>query len=713
MSDQVPAHIAQQRQLYQAALQKQNGGQQQQQQPNYGSPNQGTADPYATAAAVLPGTAAASLWTEPARPTRHLRRPGSHWRQQQYQQQHQQPYQQEPPPQGQQQQQHAPVPATVSIQPLSYGRPSNDAANAQGQQQQQYAQGGYASPGQQHQQQQQPGQVAPPPSTQQVQPRPNATLGTEYPLLVAIDFGTTFSGVAYAFKSNGDVLEMTTWPHQANLYGKVPTVSAYSKENDTMHSWGYAAKAAMLTPNSRNLDLLQKFKLFLDNDLAPYLPPLPRTINPQSAISDYLRAMHTHAINEIIKNSGGGMVDPQHIQYCLTVPAMWTDAAKGVMRQTAIQAGLIQPQDPAHRLLLVSEPEAAAMYCEKKCEQFNLRHGDRFMICDAGGGTVDLIVFQVDYSSGTRALTEVTRGSGASCGSGFLDENFSMLLRHKLQRYDLQPKAWAQIMEEFVFMHKPQFDGDEDSFISMPASVANDLDLRLEDGLLAISAQEMRELVFDPVVNQVLGLIDGQLFQSQQCSAIFLVGGFGSSPYLHKRVQQEFESRVPLIRYPPRPDLAVVRGAVYHGLTHQPIQARVARRWYGVDTTRPYKAGDPVEKKYMQDGKYRVRDGFSVFVRPGQSIAVDECISKKYITHKYPEPLSSPLYVYNGENQPEFVDSPGVQKLCDFTIPLPHMPGAAPGTPVIFTLRLFFGRTELKAEAEFQNGEVISTLCQF
>ncbi|KAF9104975.1 hypothetical protein BGX27_009856 [Mortierella sp. AM989] len=470
----------------------------------------------------------------------------------------------------------------------------------------------------------------------------------------------------------------------------------------------------MLTPASRNVDLLQKFKLFLDNDLAPYLPPLPKAINPQNAISDYLRALHTHAINEIFKNSAGGF-DQSHIQYCLTVPAMWTDAAKGVMRQTAIQAGLIQPSDPAHRLLLVSEPEAAAMYCERKCEQFNLRHGDRFMICDAGGGTVDLIVFQVDYSSGTRQLHEVTRGSGASCGSGFLDENFSKLVHQKLQRYDLQPKAWAQIMEEFVFMHKPQFDGDDDSFISMPSAVANlvDLDQRLEDGLLAISAQEMREYVFDPVVNQVLGLVDGQLNQAQQCSAIFLVGGFGSSPYLHKRVQQEFESRVPLIRYPPRPDLAVVRGAVYHGLTHKPIQARVARRWYGVDTTRPYKAGDPVEKKYMQDGKYRVRDGFSVFVRPGQSIGVDECISKKYVTHKYPEPLSSPLYVYNGEDQPDFVDSPGVQKLCDFTIPLPHMPGAAPGTPVIFTLRMYFGLTELRAEAEFQSGEVISTLCHF
>ncbi|KAF9585481.1 hypothetical protein BGW38_002171, partial [Lunasporangiospora selenospora] len=584
-----------------------------------------------------------------------------------------QSYQQ--PPQDQQQQQYSGPAATVSIQPLTYSQPPANGANSGSQAQQQ-----------------QPGGMAVGPDGQPAQYKA-PTIGGEYPLLVAIDFGTTFSGVAYAFKTNGEVYEMTAWPNQANLYGKVPTVSAYIKENDQMHSWGYTAKAAMLTPQGRGLDLLQKFKLFLDQELAPYLPPLPRTIKPNGAISDYLRVLHAHAIEQIMQAHGGNLINQNSIQYCLTVPAMWTDMAKGVMRQTAVEAGLIKPDDPLHRLILVSEPEAAAMYCERKCDQFNLRHGDRFMICDAGGGTVDLIVFQVDYSSGTRTLKEVTRGSGASCGSGFLDENFSMLVRHKLQRYDLQPKAWAQIMEEFVFMHKPQFDGDEDSFITMPAAVANltDLDMRLEDGLLAISAQEMRELVFDPVVNQVLGLIDGQLTQSQTCSAIFLVGGFGSSPYLYKRVQQEFESRVDLIRYPPRPDMAVVRGAVYHGLTFQPIQARVARRWYGVDTTRPYKAGDPVDKKYMQDGKYRVRDGFSVFVRPGQSIAVDECISKKYITHKYPEPLSSPLYVYNGETQPEFVDSPGVQKLCDFTIPLPKIPGAAPGTPVIFTLRLYFG----------------------
>lgn len=64
---------------------------------------------------------------------------------------------------------------------------------------------------------------------------------------------------------------------------------------------------------------------------------------------------------------------------------MWSDKAKATMREAAIMAGLIKEDDHRDRLMLISEPEAAALYCEKKCDQFNLKHNDRFMICDAGG----------------------------------------------------------------------------------------------------------------------------------------------------------------------------------------------------------------------------------------------------------------------------------------------------------------------------------------
>lgn len=76
---------------------------------------------------------------------------------------------------------------------------------------------------------------------------------------------------------------------------------------------------------------------------------------------------------------------------------MWSDRAKAAMREAAIRAGLVQRGDHPERLMLISEPEAAALYCEKKSEQFNLVHGQRFMICDAGGGM--LLVFFIEIPS--------------------------------------------------------------------------------------------------------------------------------------------------------------------------------------------------------------------------------------------------------------------------------------------------------------------------
>ncbi|KAF9896280.1 Heat shock 70 kDa protein 12A, partial [Lobosporangium transversale] len=392
-------------------------------------------------------------------------------------------------------------------------------------------------------------------------------------------------------------------------------------------------------------------------------------------------------------------------------PAMWTDYAKAIMRQAALQAGMITPLDPPHRLLLISEPEAAALYCEKKCDQFSIGHGERFMICDAGGGTVDLIVFEVAVSPQGRTLREVTRGTGHSCGSIFLDERMEGLLRQKFSKWGndrpLTPANWVQLMDTFIHNIKPQFDGVDDQYLSMPAvpgrADLTDYDIGLEDGVLTITAEEMRREVFDPVVDDVLRLIQHQLQQTLfNCQAIFLVGGFGCSGYLLTRARSEFSSMVRVITVPPRPELAVVRGAALAGITPRVVQARVARRWYGVDSLMAFEVGVDLPHKQVQDheGQIRAKDRFSVYVAPGQQIGVDECITKRFVTYQYPKPISSPLYASSSLTMPRYVDGPMVEKIGDFTIPLPHIPGAQPGHKIMFELRMYFGATEIRAEAE-------------
>ncbi|KAF9542382.1 hypothetical protein EC957_002117 [Mortierella hygrophila] len=559
--------------------------------------------------------------------------------------------------------------------------------------------------------------------SQQYGHRPFIAPGNEnqtYPIIMAIDWGTTYSSMAYAYQQDGEVHEVSTWPKQTHNYPKVPTCNLYGPNSKEILEWGYTAKTAITKPPYKNHVLLSKYKLHLDDAAGPH-PPLPNGLTVVDAIADYLRLFHAHVIQTVLKGFGSSF-EQQHIQYCLSVPAMWTDNAKAIMRQAALRAGMISPLDPPHRLLLISEPEAAALYCEKKCDQFQIGHGQRFMICDAGGGTVDLIVFEVAVGPHGRTLREVTRGSGHSCGSIFLDERMEALLRKRFAKWQekgLTAANWVQLMETFIHNVKPLFDGVEDQYITMPAvpgrADLTDFDIGLEDGILTVSAEEMRREVFDPVINDVLRLIQHQLQQTHyNCHAIFLVGGFGCSGYLHTRVQAEFGARVPMIGVPPRAELAVVRGAAYAGLMPRTITQRVARRWYGVDSLMAYEEGSDLPHKRVRDheGMMRARDRFSVYVAPGQHIGIDECITKRYVTYQYPKPVNSPLFACSSMNLPRYVDSPMVEKIGDFLIPLPYVHGAQPGHKMVFELRMYFGATEIRAEAEV-NGIVVTTRCQF
>ncbi|KAI8364738.1 uncharacterized protein BYT42DRAFT_590213 [Radiomyces spectabilis] len=539
----------------------------------------------------------------------------------------------------------------------------------------------------------------------------------DYPVIVGIDFGTTFSGCCYAFaqSQNEEVIDIVKWPRQNNhVYPKTPTLSLYRKGSTQLIDWGHGARRQAMKPNSVDLLLLSKFKLYLDEHLQH--ESLPNGLNVIDVIADYLRVFHNHVCTELLKGFAGNY-DQSKFRYCLTVPAMWSDRAKAAMREAAIRANLIQRSDHPERLTLISEPEAAALYCEKKSEQFNLVHGQRFMICDAGGGTVDLIVFEIDQPlGGKRTLKEVTNGHGGSCGSGFLDMRMRDYIKRKFAHLgSINDSALEHIMDNFVNIIKPEFDGYEDHFLDLPASMGlgdlTDESIGLENGSLCLPAHELRDQVFEPVIVQVLELIEGQLSQSPNLEAIFLVGGFGQSNYLFHRVEEVFANRVGMIGVPPRGELAVVRGAVYFGLNPQIVTERVSRRTYGVETRMLFqKDVDPIEYSVVGvDQKTYCRQRFSVYVHKGQSVKVDECISKNFVI-SYPNDTDSDLFAFDGDGvPPRLTTHPLIKKVGNFPIRMPVLEGVRPGDKVNMTIKMYFGLTEIKIECTIRDKVFVFT----
>ena len=86
----------------------------------------------------------------------------------------------------------------------------------------------------------------------------------------------------------------------------------------------------------------------------------------------------------------------------------------------------------SHALHIISEPEAAAIYALDVLDPHTIQVGDTFVLCDAGGGTVDLISYTVTTLEPQLEITEATAGTGMLCGSTFLNRGFEKFLEDKL-----------------------------------------------------------------------------------------------------------------------------------------------------------------------------------------------------------------------------------------------------------------------------------------
>jgi len=201
----------------------------------------------------------------------------------------------------------------------------------------------------------------------------------------------------------------------------------------------------------------------------------------------------------------------------LTVPAIWNDAGKAATRAAAIQAGFLR-DDNDNRLTLITEPEAAAMFCAKT-GLLNLKVHDAVLIVDCGGGTVDLIAYEVEEES-PFTVAECTAGSGDSCGSTALNRNFSNILRAKIRKMKLPDgsktagKVYAKCIMDFENRIKADFRNNGQKWAVDVGIEAEFPEAGIEEGYMTFTNEEILQC-FEPVVNRILELVRNQIIAIQ------------------------------------------------------------------------------------------------------------------------------------------------------------------------------------------------------
>uniref|UniRef100_A0A8C5H4Z2 Heat shock protein 12B n=1 Tax=Gouania willdenowi TaxID=441366 RepID=A0A8C5H4Z2_GOUWI len=607
-----------------------------------------------------------------------------------------------------------------------------------------------------------------------------------FSVVVAIDFGTTSSGYAFSFTQDSEAIHMMKrWeggdPGVANQ--KSPTCLLLTPHL-RFHSFGFAARDFYhdLDPEeARHWLYFDKFKMKIHSTSDLTMETELEAVNGRRvrAIEVFVHALRffrEHALKEV-KDQSSSVLEGEEIRWVITVPAVWRQPAKQFMREAAYLAGLVSPDCPEH-LLIALEPEAASIYCRKlrlhqvidlsvqgyssspaagpgsipAREQLRrsrhsrtflvesgtgelwseLQTGDRYVVADCGGGTVDLTVHQIEQPQGT--LKELYKASGGPYGAVGVDLAFEAMLcqifgEDFIQSFKAKrPAAWVDLTIAFEARKRTASPGRTNALnISLPFSFIDfykrhrgqsvEAALRRSNmnivkwssqGMLRLTQEAMNEL-FQPTIINIVQHIEELMSKPEVRGVrfVFLVGGFAESPMLQKAVQKSL-GRTCRIIIPHDVGLTILKGAVLFGLDPTVVRVRRCPVTYGVGVLNRFVNGrHPRDKLLIKEGREWCTDIFDRFVSVDQSVALGEVVKRSYTPARTGQRKIIINIYCSTTDDVVYISDPGVRKCGTITLDLPEAgaeggTGAAGGgSPERREIRatMQFGDTEIKVTA--------------
>ncbi|GIJ87125.1 hypothetical protein Asppvi_006029 [Aspergillus pseudoviridinutans] len=403
-------------------------------------------------------------------------------------------------------------------------------------------------------------------------------------IVVGVDFGMTCTGVAYSIGPEWlPPRTIQRWPGKliSELANKVPTAIEYESASHNVKSWGFLCNTE--EPAS---DIKEYFKLHL----APGSHPDGKITRSEAQrwLQDYIRCICQH-VTAHFRDTLPSFASCK-VEWVFSVPTTWKDVRMVEetrhLLQRAVNTGSLGMLPEYNRAVIgLTEAEAAAVYACKEHYQVN----DIVLVCDAGGGTTDVNILQLKSGRGQPTkLDQFGSVEGRPIGSVFIDRGMHSLICERLSkvhdRLDMSPShtAWRMILGRFQRL-KCAFG---------TAAAANTPSLKLDvpglkpgpdlpeadiyDGQMSISWDDLQHC-FDTKIAEMFDLLDGQLrhmhdrFATERISYLILSGGFGSSPYVRKRLMERYSSEIGnghgnttamRILMAEEPQLAVVHGLV-------------------------------------------------------------------------------------------------------------------------------------------------------
>ncbi|CZR67409.1 related to hsp70 protein [Phialocephala subalpina] len=370
-------------------------------------------------------------------------------------------------------------------------------------------------------------------------------------IIIGIDYGTTFSD-----KSDiDDIHIISSWPGEQHAMWKTPTRIAYAHENPQIqrNKWGFEVDPKLISYSWTKL-LLDKNAAVGEHDdpalskmAGSGMLQLPAFRKAAGVCEDFLHEVYVHVSGKLRLQMTDLTYESTPMECWITLPAIWSDEAKDSTLIAAKKAGF--GNRCGDEVFTIAEPEAAAIATLKKFSGPNalnaIKANENILICDCGGGTVDITTYVINQVSPRLEFDELHIGVGGKCGSTYIDRNLHTLLSKRFGS-SFDNIAFAQKGPGSRFMisfekHKRDFGRNDDRDIleigPIRLEVPDSEHYDEVERMVKLTYEDMQTL-FDPVVSEITNLVgqqvkEAKLKKNANIDRVILVGGFAESPYLN------------------------------------------------------------------------------------------------------------------------------------------------------------------------------------
>ncbi|KAJ6238468.1 alpha kinase/elongation factor 2 kinase [Anaeramoeba flamelloides] len=365
-------------------------------------------------------------------------------------------------------------------------------------------------------------------------------------------------------------------------------------------------------------------------------------------------------------------ITKQNTFWVLTVPAIWKEESKYLMRKCAKKAGIIEKKD-SKSLVLIREPEAAAIeyFFNPNSKSFQNFKKEKFLLFDAGSGTIDMTVLETSGSVDNPQLRITIPAKGSPNGSSVIDKafldfviEFSQQTEEKKSNMPIQFldcfKDWLNVKHNAKSEYKTNEKKAQETIqIKIPQLLMkSDIQLLLDNWNVGKNKKDLEFLtkarnkneikmkrgyvhqLFEKamldIIKNVEDVFNGHPQEKKDVTTILMAGGFSSSDILFRSIEKTFTSKnwgKKVILVSNLPEQAVIFGAVRYGLM-EPKQrktifaSRPLAYGYGLQVFSNFDRSIHKKDKMIKvEGRELCKDVYRPLIDKNQPIKAEEEIS--------------------------------------------------------------------------------------